>query len=374
MDNVTGVERTATRRWLTDALAAVVVAGALCLRVATPWEAEARPPDWRAYGLMILMGALLLVRRKYPLLVLYASLAILAVYYIQGFGAVGATWPIAPALFNAALLGRWKAASWVAGGVVAGSSFWRFVFEPEGDVLALVSDIVTEIFVAVTVILAGAMILNHRLLEREIRERERAVAAERDAVARTRLSEQRLHIAREIHDIVAHSLAGIGVQARVAEEVLETDTDEARRSIRAIIAATSDAISQLRETVGSLRSQPATPPDLEDLVAGIHGLDVDLQVEGAPADTETEIVVASIVRESLTNIIRHSGAAKAKVAVVHGPDEVSVEVTDDGKGAGDFAEGHGIRGMRERAEALGGRLEAGPLENGGFRVAARIPR
>ncbi|HLU52584.1 MAG TPA: sensor histidine kinase [Acidimicrobiia bacterium] len=368
------MDRSATRRWSTDALAAVVVAGALCLRVATPWEAEARPPDWRAYGLMVLMGALLLVRRRYPLGVLYASLAVLCIYYLHGFGAVGATWPIAPALFNAALLGQWKAASWVAGGVIAGSSYWRFVYEPESDVLATFSDLITEIFVAVTVILAGAMILNHRLLEREIRERERAVAAERDAEARTRLTEQRLYIAREIHDIVAHSLAGIGVQARVAEEVLDTDTNEARRSIRAIIDATSDAIGQLRETVGSLRSLPASPPDLETLVSGIRGLDVDLEVEGEPADPETEMVVASIVRESLTNVIRHSGASKAKVSVVHGPDEVSVEVTDDGQGSGDFVEGHGIRGMRERAEALGGKLEAGAADGGGFRVAARIPR
>ncbi len=368
------VERATARRWLTDALAAVIVAGALCLRVATPWEAEARPPDWRAYGLMILMGALLLVRRRYPLLVLYSSLAVLIVYYIHGFGAVGATWPVAPALFNAALLGRWKAASWAAGGVVAGSSLWRFAFEPETEVLATISDLITEIFVAVTVILAGAMILNPRLLEREIRERERAVAAERDAEARTRLTEQRLHIAREIHDIVAHSLAGIGVQARVAEEVLDTDKNEARRSIRAIIDATSDAITQLRETVGKLRSQPPAPPDLKALVSGIHGLDVDLEVEGDPASPETEIVVASIVRESLTNIIRHSGASKARVSVIHDPDEVSVEITDDGQGGDGFVEGHGIRGMRERAEALGGRLEAGPLESGGFRVAARIPR
>src|SRR5690606_41951308 len=105
------------------------------------------------------------------------------------------------------------------------------------------------------------------------------------------------------------------------EVVQEPEHDGHVRTIRTYIAAKYDAISQLRVTEGSLRSHPATPPDLEDHVAGIHGLDVDLQFEGAPADTETEIVVASIVRESLTNIIRHSGAAKAKVAVVHGPDE-----------------------------------------------------
>ena len=99
------------RRWLTDALAAIIVAGALCLRVATPWEAAAPPPDLRAFALMILMGALLLVRRRYPLGVLLASVAILLSYYALGYGAVGAVWPVAPALFNAAWYGEVTAAS-----------------------------------------------------------------------------------------------------------------------------------------------------------------------------------------------------------------------------------------------------------------------
>lgn len=365
-----------SRQWTTDALAAVIVAGALCLRVAAPFETEARPPDWRAYGLMILMGGLLLVRRRYPLGTLLTSCAILLAYYNLGFGAVGAVWPLAPALFNAALLGGLQAASLTAAFVVSGSGVWRLFFDSEHpEFLATVSDLLTEAFVSVAVILAGAMIRNHRQLQLEVRSREQAVAAERDAEARSRLTEQRLHIAREIHDIVAHSLAGIGVQARVAEEVLDTDTDEARRSIRAIIDATSDAISQLRETVGGLRSRPEVIPDLEEIVSGIHGLDVDLVVEsdGDPPDPDADVVIRSIIRESLTNVLRHAGATEARVLLTVDDEEVSVEVVDNGAG-GDVVEGHGIRGMRERVATVGGTLEIGSANSGGFRVAARIPR
>jgi signal transduction histidine kinase len=363
------------RRWLTDALAAIIVAGALCLRVATPWEAAAPPPDLRAFALMILMGALLLVRRRYPLGVLLASVAILLSYYALGYGAVGAVWPVAPALFNAALYGEVTAASISAGAIVLGSTAWRVFFEPEGNTLAVISDVLTEVFVSITVILSGAMVLNHRRLQAEVEAREKAIAAERDAVARIRLTEQRLHIAREIHDIVAHSLAAIGVQARVAEEALDSDTTEVKRSLRNIITTTSDAISQLRETVGGLRSGPTRPPTIESLVAAIPGVEVELEVEGepTPADSEVESVIRAVVREALTNVVRHSGADHARVAIAYEPSSVRVVVADRGKG-GHFTEGHGLAGMRERLQSVGGELVLGPNGESGFKLEATIPR
>lgn len=362
------------RRWSVDALAAVIVAGALCLRAATPFEEEAMAPDWRAYTLMIAIGMLLLVRRRYPLGVLLGSLALLLLYYNLGFGAVGATWPLAPALFNAALLGRWQEASWTATLLVGGSSMWRLFLETEESTLLVISDILTEVVTATAVVLAGAMIRNHRRLRSEVREREKAVAAERDAEARTQLTEERLRISRDVHDIVAHSLAGIGVQARLAEELVWSDTDEARRSIRSIITATGTAMSQLRETVGDLRSAPPPPPRLEDLTAGLSGIDVELVETGeAPmAGDDAEAAVRAIVREALTNVVRHSSASSARITVDRQPDLVSVQICDDGEG-GAFTEGTGIRGMRERASALGGSLEATATADG-FTVRAEIPR
>lgn len=369
--------QSAARRWMADALAAVIVAGVLCLRAAAPFETEARPPDWPAYGLMILMGGLLLVRRRFPVGVLIASSVILLAYYNLGFGAVGAVWPMAPALFNAALLGEPKAASWTAAFVAGASSFWRLFFDAEsGDTLSILSDILTEVVVAVAAVLAGAMIRNHRQLQQEVRQRERAVAAERDAAARSRLTEQRLHIAREVHDIVAHSLAGIGVQARVADEVLDSDAAEARRSIRSIIDATADAMGQLRQTVGGLRSGAEEPPSVKEIVNSVYGIEVDLVVEGSgpPPDGEVDAVVRAIVRESLTNVLRHAHASHARVTLTQEPDLVKVEITDDGQGVSEVTEGHGIRGMRERVVAVGGTIDVGPLRTGGWRISATMPR
>ena len=363
-----------TRQRLVDAVAAVAVAAALCLRAAAPFEGEAMPPDWRAYSLMIAIGMLLLVRRRYPLAVLLGSLAALLIYYMLGFGAVGATWPLAPALFNAALLGQWQAATWTSAGLIVGSSIWRLLIEREGDLLITISDVVTEVVTATAVILAGAMIRNHRLLRAEMRAREEAVAAERDAEARTRVTEERLRIARDVHDIVAHSLAGIGVQAHLAEELIGADSIEAKRAIRSIIATTGDAMTQLRQTVGTLRKTPATPPTLQDMARGLSGVEVELVEKGTSAlgDEPSETALRSIVREALTNVVRHSGGRKALVTVDRRPDRLVIEVRDDGR-PGDFEEGTGIRGMRERAAAVGGTLDATSTPDG-FVIVAELPR
>jgi signal transduction histidine kinase len=217
------------------------------------------------------------------------------------------------------------------------------------------------------------MIRNHQQLESEVRAREKALAAERDAEARERLIEQRLDIARDVHDIVAHSLAGIGVQARLADELVDTDVIQARRSIRAIISTTSEAIRQLRQTVGGLRDAPPAPPSLVDLVEGVAGVDVRLVEDGdTPDSAEVRSTVLAIVREALTNVVRHSGATEAVVTVTRRPTVVTVEVMDNGRG-GDPVEGNGIRGMRERVSSVGGTLEAGPAGAGGFAVTAELP-
>ncbi len=363
-----------TRARLLDLVVAAGVAAVMCLRAATPFETEARPPDWRAYGLMILIGALMLARRRYPMGILYASLVILFVYYSLGFGAVGALWPLSPALFNAALLGRWRDAAIVAGCVLAGAVAFRLLIETEASPLAAISDSFSDLFLGAAVILAGAMIRNHDQLESEVRAREKAVAAERDADARRRLIEQRLDIARDVHDIVAHSLSGIGVQARLAQELVDPEAVDARRSIRAIIATTSEAMTQLRQTVGTLRTAPAARPTLADVVAGVTAVDVRLIRNGKPRppDDPVEQAVLAIAREALTNVVRHSGASEAVVTVTEGHGGVTLEVTDNGRG-GDYVEGNGIVGMRERAMSAGGRLRVEPGPERGFHVVAELP-
>lgn len=360
------------RRWLIDGVVAVVLAAVLCLRVTGPFESDAVPPDWRAYLVMILVGGAMLFRRRFPLGVLFASVALFLVYYNLGFGAIGAIWPLAAALFNAALYGHWRVAAIVAGCVVVGSSAWRLLFEAEGSTAVTFSDILSEVFLATAVILGAAMVRNHSHLVAEMHARQLAVAAEKEADARGRVVEERLRIARDVHDIVAHSLAGIGVQARLAEELVGPDAIEARRSIRAIIDTTTDAMAQLRQTVGNLRDAPAAP-SLSQLVAGTAGVDVTLvRDEGGKQPEVIESLVIAIVRESLTNVVRHSGATRAVVTVTDRPESVTVEVTDNGRG-GVPVEGNGIRGMRERVEALGGHLRVGPGDQSGFSVFVEVP-
>jgi signal transduction histidine kinase len=206
--------------------------------------------------------------------------------------------------------------------------------------------------------------------------------------ARRRADDERLRVARELHDVVSHSIAMINFRAGVALHVLERRPEQAREALTAIRQASAGALQELRATLGVLRqpaggerSQASLPglAQLEELVAGAAGAGppVALVVDGEPADLPPAVDLAAyrVVQESLTNVVRHAGAARATVRVAFGPADLVVEVTDDGVGApADLSSGgHGIAGMRERVAALGGELQAGPGPLGGFRVRARLP-
>lgn len=357
-----------------DAAIAAGVAVVLSMRVAVPVEADAPDPDWRAYLLAALFGVVMLWRRRHPAGTLLATLVLFMAYYSLGFGAIGAMWPLAPALFNAALYDRARLAAIVAVSTLSGAMLWRLFFEPEESTLAMVNDVLSDAALATAVILAGSVIVGRRRLVAEMKRREQALAAEREAVARRRVSDERLHMAREVHDVVAHSLAGIGVQARLAEELVDTDIDGARSALRAVIDSTSEAMRRLRSTVGSLRDSPAatSAPPIADLAASIVGIDVTVDTVDLSDLPSVEAVTRAIVREALTNTVRHAGATEATVTVDRNRDSVTVVVTDDGNG-NEVVEGNGIRGMRERVTAVGGTLETGPDPGGGFTVRAEIP-
>ena len=361
------------RLWV-DAAIAVGVAVVLSMRVAVPVEADAPDPDWRAYLLAVSFGVVLLWRRRHPAGTLVATLLLFMAYYSLGFGAIGAMWPLAPALFNAALYDRTRLAALVAVFTLSGALLWRLFFEPEESTLAMVNDVLSDAALATAVILAGSVIVGRRRLMAEMERREQALAAEREAVARRRVSDERLHIAREVHDVVAHGLAGIGVQARLAEELVDTDIDGARSALRAVIDSTSEAMQRLRTTVGSLRdSRPTTSaPPLADLASSIAGIDVTVNADDLSDLPSVDAVTRAIVREALTNTVRHADAAQARVTVERDQDSVVVSVTDDGNGD-EVVEGNGIRGMRERVSAAGGTLDVGPDAGGGFTVRAEIP-
>ena len=214
----------------------------------------------------------------------------------------------------------------------------------------------------------------------------RAEAAEE--AARRRSSEERLQISRELHDIIGHSLGTIAVQAGVGRHLMETEPEKAADALDSIAKISRESLDEVRSVVAALRDDepPYHPalglPDLPELVetARATGLAVELTL---PDDLEaiprqTGAAVYQITREALTNIVRHAHASRASVQVDYHNGRVEVAVRDDGAGVAngrgrDPGTGHGIVGMRERAEALGGNLSAGPGGDGGFLVTASLP-
>lgn len=203
---------------------------------------------------------------------------------------------------------------------------------------------------------------------------------------RSEVQAERVRIARELHDVLAHSLSQINVQAGVGLHLMDRQPDKAAEALASIKDTSKTALDEVRAVLGALRSDgavdaPLVPePGLDRLpalVAGIRGVEVTLDVTLDDAPKPVQLALYRIVQESLTNVTRHSGAAHATVRIWADADAYHAEIADDGAGAASVASetgGRGLLGMRERAELLGGRLSAGPAPGGGFVVAAVIPK
>jgi len=216
--------------------------------------------------------------------------------------------------------------------------------------------------------------------------RNRRVAIEEET--QRAMSEEQARIARELHDVIAHSVSMIVVQAAAADDVFDDRPDQAREALRSIEQAGRDALRELRRLLGAVRpgmDSDSTEPQpglarLDELADSLRagGLQVAVRREGPPAALPAGLDLSAyrIVQEALTNTLRHARATRADVTVSYSPDALEVDVRDDGRatpGNGAGAGGHGLVGMRERAALLGGTLEAGPRPGGGYRVHARLP-
>lgn len=230
---------------------------------------------------------------------------------------------------------------------------------------------------------------------RSRRQRAAALAQSQQEAERRRASEERLHIARDLHDVVAHSLAVINVQANTALHLIDQQPDRARSTLSVINDVSKQALVELRGVLGVLRQDddelPRSPaPSLariSELISGATaaGITVRVSEEGDKRDLPANVDLAGyrILQEALTNSARHAGGAAVAVRVVYGPGDLVIQVDDDGArpngsshhGAGPHgvSGGNGIPGMTERARALGGTLRAGPRPDGGFRVRAWLP-
>jgi signal transduction histidine kinase len=373
-----------------DACLALTVAAAMVLTIGIAEEPGAgRSPDVLAYLLGISVAALLLLRRRWPLGVLIASIGVLSVYFGLDYPAFSAAVPLAAAAYSAAVAGKGLAAAAALGAfVVIAGSVARL---DEGDSLAEVlrEGLITDAALLAAVLLLGEAVRNRRAWAEEVRARLRRAQQDRDREADRRVQEERLRIAREMHDVLAHTIAAINVQAGVAGDVIDDAPDKARASLQDIRRQSRDAIAELKATVGVLREGGAAAPrapapglaELDGLVetAAGAGLHVEVSVAGAarPLPGTVDLAAYRIVQESLTNVVRHAKASAATVSVRYDPDAVMVEVTDNGSGeangAGGEHDGHGLIGMRERATAVGGTLRVGTAPGGGYLVRATLP-
>jgi signal transduction histidine kinase len=336
--------------------------------------------DVFAFLLLATGPAALLARRRHPAPVLAVAFTATLLYVVIGY-ASGPIWISLIVAFGTAVLAGYRALGWLslfAGWVLF---LWLPAAFGRGGAPTLLQALALGAWLLV--LLAAAEGLRIR------RERSAEARRQREQEALRRAGEERLRIARELHDVLAHNISLINVQSGVALHLLEQKPEQARTALSAINAASAEALREMRAVLGVLRQVDERPPraptaGLDRLPALVSrsaaaGLEVDVEVEGEeyPLPASVDLAAFRIVQESLTNVTRHAHASAATVHVAYAERELTVQIDDDGRGgspgAGENGGGNGIQGMRERAAALGGELQAGPRPGGGFRVRARLP-
>jgi signal transduction histidine kinase len=385
------VQPSPARRWVADGLLAAAVGAANLVAATVSFDAGVtrhapwRPLDALGYLLLVAGPLALVARRRWPLAVLAVVWAVSTAYSARTYPEGGTGLTLFVALYTVAVMveRRWlvvvaAAVAALLAGVTEVAFYGATMVDGE------------PLYVAVATLAAvwlGAAVHNRRAYVAELRDRAERAERTREEEARRRVDEERMRIARELHDVVSHSIGVISVQAGVAAHLLERRPDKAGKALATIRQASDDALGELHAMLGVLRQPdghaPLTPApglaQLDALVAQAEdaGLRVAVAVHGETGRLPSPVDLAGyrIVQESLTNVVRHAHASRASVTVTTDGDALVVEVTDDGAGSPGGGNGarQGIVGMRERARALGGTLEAGPRPEGGFRVHARLP-
>jgi signal transduction histidine kinase len=376
--------------WLFDSGLALVAAGISTLFFVELLNvAQSALPRGKlalGYALVLLHTLPLAARRRFPGVVLGISVASGLAFAALGLPPVILGVAILVAVYSVAAYGeRWVSLAGLAAAAV-GSAAVQLTpgrFENPTPVVN-------------TLILGAAWLLGHfvdvRRAYTDQLERTAKLERTRAELARRAVTEERLRLARELHDVVAHSISVIAVQSGVGAHVASTQPEEAAKALAAIEATSRAALVELRRLLGVLRQEGepqgdlAPVPglaDLDSLLAEVAkaGLGVRLRVEGTPSELPAGVDLSAyrIVQEALTNVVKHAGEARAQVTIGYRDQDILVEVTDDGPGVtaptgdGRAEVGHGLIGMRERVQVFGGDLEAGPRPGGGFRVAARLP-
>jgi signal transduction histidine kinase len=339
--------------------------------------------DLPGYLLLLAGPVLLALRDRWPAAVVYGTAAVTLGYVAAGYPYGPFFLSFVVAFVSAVMRGRRRHA-WTAAGLLFGGhlliAHWLYRWlPPAGDTAG---GWLPEWGVAAW-LLAFAAAVEVARGRREGFERARRERAEAE---RHRADEERLRVARELHDVVAHSLSVINVQANVGLALIDERPEQARTALETIKSASGEALGEVRQVLSALRTPGAAPrtpapgldrvPELAEHAASA-GLRVSVETVGTPVPLPpgADLAAFRIIQEALTNVIRHSGARSARVRLEYRPGGLRLRVDDDGPATGGDRSGggSGLIGMRERAAALGGTVAAGPHGDGGFRVAADIP-
>jgi signal transduction histidine kinase len=362
-----------------DALVAGLVGALFLVEIAS----EARFDGERVAGVpaALLFSATLAARRRAPLLPLAAGVAVVVASNL-------ATRPLADtatfvlgfaiAVYSAGRYTRGRAV--IVAALLVAAALPLAVIEP-GEPFSVADSAFIAIFFAGP-FAAGVVISRRQRRERGLERRAAALERERDEA----VEEERSRIARELHDVVAHAIGVIVLQARGGRRMLREHPDDTRAALDAIEYAGEQALAEMRRLLGVLRGADddavlaprpglARIADLADRVTA-SGMPVDVTVEGEPVVLPPGIDVSAyrIVQEALTNALKHAGPARARVIVRYSAGDLELEVRDDGPGTGNGGgSGHGLVGLRERVAVYGGELASGALPGGGYALRARLP-
>ncbi|OSZ58930.1 two-component sensor histidine kinase [Streptomyces pharetrae CZA14] len=395
-----GVPRPRGAWWREGAITATAFAFCLLGGVIQPDDTLSAPPA-AAYVVAVVSCAVLPVRHRAPLAALAAATAVGVL--VPPLGLLLTPLIVAPAVISAysySLAARTERRAAIA--VLLTSAAPAASVPLFGDFSW--KDASRMAVVAVFPLVAGVLghsVRNRRAYLAAVEERARRAEESRDSEARRRVAEERVRIARELHDLVAHQITLANAQAAVAAHLFDTRPEQTRKSLDELVATTADALDDLRATVGLLRQSgdAATPgepaPGLSRLPALLEsfrraGLEVSVHQEGTarPLPPGVDLTAYRIVQEALTNVTKHAGTGDARVRLAWSRDRVTITVADDGQGSrtaptairGRSAStapgrppGYGLIGLRERATAVGGHLCAGMRPEGGFLVSAQLP-
>jgi signal transduction histidine kinase len=357
------------------------------------------------YVLLVVSGLAVAFRRRWPVPVFVITALASLVYYGLDFPDGPGWLALFVALYTLAAYGDGRRSLVIAGvgtGVLAAG--WLFAargIEPH----AAIGWVFFRIGASVGSVALGESVRSRRVIAAEAQERAELAERTREEEARARADAERLRIAREVHDTVAHAIAIINVQSGVTAHVLDKRPEQAREALEAIEQTSARALREMRAILGVLRDDGdgRTPQpglgQIDELTAKARDAGLDVTLEATSPATPLPSAVGSaayrILQESITNVIRHAGPTRVTVALNPGTDALEIRVTDEGRraapgddaagpprpallpagnGAGGPAEpGRGILGMRERCQLLGGELDAKPTASGGFEVTARLP-